>query len=137
MPAIDVDRDRIIQVLINLLSNAIKYNPDGGRIHLAVKQAKGRLEFAVADNGYGVPPWAKEDIFKKFFQADSIMSHKVGGTGLGLTISRGIAESHNGTITCESPVPDWHFPELALGGDRKGSIFTLSLPLSNAAHTIS
>lgn len=127
------DKDRIIQVLINLLSNSIKYNPAGGQIHVAVEQSGDYLTFAVTDNGYGVPPWAKEDIFKKFFQADSIMSHRVGGSGLGLTISKGIVESHNGVITCESPVPDGHGVGLTFGGDRKGSIFTLSLPVSHSA----
>lgn len=125
---INVDRDQIIQVLINLLSNSIKYNPSGGRIHVGVEQSGGYLKLFVADNGYGVPPWAKEDIFKKFFQADNIMSHKVGGSGLGLTISKGIVESHNGSIICKSPIPDRRFAGFTLGGDRQGSIFIISLP---------
>ncbi len=133
---INGDKDQIVQVLINLLSNAIKYNPAGGRIHVGVEQRGGYLQLFVADNGYGVPPWAKEDIFKKFFQADNIMSHKVGGSGLGLTISKGIVENHNGTITCKSPIPDRGFTGFTLGGDRKGSIFIISLPATNSAHLI-
>ncbi|OPY74327.1 MAG: putative sensor histidine kinase TcrY [Syntrophorhabdus sp. PtaU1.Bin050] len=83
---------------------------------------------SVIDNGYGIPSWAQEEIFKKFFQADSIMSQKVGGSGLGLTITKGIVENHGGTIQCESPVPPEDFPELPLGGERQGAAFTIFLP---------
>jgi len=133
LPAIDVDRDRILQVLINLLSNAIKYNPDGGRINLGVELSADHIRFIIADNGYGVPENAREDIFKKFFQADSLMSQKVGGTGLGLTISRGIAELHHGTIVCDSPLSPNLFPDWPLGGERHGSLFTISLPLKGSS----
>jgi two-component system, sensor histidine kinase len=129
LPQLSVDRDRIIQVMINLLSNAIKYNPDGGSILLGAELAGDVVRLTVADNGYGVPPWATQEIFKKFFQADSIMSHKVGGTGLGLTISKGIVELHNGTIECHSPLAAEQFPGLALGGERHGSLFVVTLPL--------
>ena len=60
------------------------------------------------------------------------MAQKVGGTGLGLTISKGIIEKHNGSITCESPVPETVFPHLPLGGERRGSIFVVSLPVSQS-----
>jgi two-component system, sensor histidine kinase len=131
LPHISIDKDRMIQVIVNLLSNSIKYSPDKGKILIKVEKENQGILISIADNGYGVPSWAKEEIFKKFFQADSIMSQKVGGTGLGLTITRGIVEKHGGTITCESPLPTGQFPDLPLDGDRKGAVFTISLPISS------
>lgn len=130
LPLLSVDRDRIIQVMINLLSNAIKYNPDGGSILLGGELAGDAVRLTVADNGYGVPSWATQEIFKKFFQAESIMSHKVGGTGLGLTITKGIVEMHGGTIQCHSPLAAEQFPCLSLGGERQGTLFVITLPLA-------
>lgn len=127
-PEIRVDRDRIVQVLINLLSNSIKYSPDGGKIVVRGEARDSEFVFVVADNGYGIPQWAHEKIFEKFFQADSIMSHKVGGSGLGLTISREIVHLHGGSIRCFSPPPNDLFPNLPLGGDRKGTVFEVHLP---------
>ena len=129
-PDIEVDRDRMIQVMINLLSNAIKYSPEQGKIIVKVRNTEKEVMIQVADNGYGVPQWAKEEIFKKFFQADSIMSQKVGGTGLGLTITRGIVEKLGGSVICDSPVQAEEFPELPVGGERKGSVFTIRLPIT-------
>ncbi len=126
-PDIRVDKDRMIQVMINLLSNSIKYTPDGGKIIISAERTGKETVFTVADNGYGVPEWAQEEIFKKFFQADSIMSQKVGGCGLGLTITKGFVEKHGGTIQCISPVPAGSFPDLSLGGERKGAIFVVNL----------
>ena len=123
------DKDRIIQVLVNLLSNSIKYSPDGGQILIDVVSSESELVFSVADNGYGIPAWAQEEVFKKFFQADSVMSQKVGGCGLGLTISKGIVEEHGGSIRCESPLSREQFPDLALGGERQGTVFVVRLPI--------
>jgi len=133
LPTINVDRDSIIQVLINLLSNAIKYNPDGGCINLGVELSAGQIRFQIADNGYGVPENAREDIFKKFFQADSLMSQKVGGTGLGLTICKGIVEMHHGMIVCDSPLPSGLFPDWPLGDERRGAVFTVTFPLKGSS----
>ena len=132
LPSPAVDRDRIIQVMINLVSNAIKYNPDGGSIIVGAERQGEVIRLTVADNGYGVPTWATQEIFKKFFQADSIMSHKVGGTGLGLTITKGIVEMHGGAIQCHSPLPAARFPRLSLGGERLGTMFVVTLPISAA-----
>jgi signal transduction histidine kinase len=128
LPHPQVDRDRIIQVVINLLSNAIKYTPDGGRILISAASRDDELLLRVADNGYGIPIWARKEVFKKFFQADSIMSQRVGGSGLGLTISQGIVEEHGGYIECDSPLLSEGFPELNLGGERLGTVFTVHLP---------
>lgn len=128
---IKADRDRMAQVMINLLSNAIKYSPDNGTIVIKAENDHKEVVIFVADNGYGVPSRAKEDIFKKFFQADSIMSQKVGGSGLGLTITRGIVQKHGGSITCESPIPEGRFTAIPLGGERRGAVFIVRLPKSS------
>jgi hypothetical protein len=130
IPDVAVDQDRLIQVMINLLSNSIKYSPDGGKILINAQVQGKEIILSVADNGYGVPLWAQEKIFSKFFQADSIMSQKVGGSGLGLTISQGLVEEHGGRITCESPLPPEQFPDLDLGGERLGTRFNVHLPIS-------
>ena len=129
---ITADKDRMIQVIVNVLSNAIKYTSEGGKIILNAKRNDKEVLISVADNGYGVPALAKEKIFNKFFQADSIMSQTVGGTGLGLTITKGILEKHGGSISCESPVPEEEFPDLPLGNERKGAVFTIRLPATRS-----
>ena len=126
---IDMDRDKMIQVLINLLSNSIKYTPDGGKIIIEAEKNEQEVVLYIADNGYGVPSWANEKIFEKFFQADSIITEKVGGSGLGLTISKSILEEHEGTISCKSPIPEGRFSEFPLGGKRQGTIFIITLPI--------
>jgi len=124
-----VDEKRVVQVVINLLSNSIKYTPKGGKVILSAEKAGQEIIFSIADNGYGIPLWAHEKIFEKFFQADSIMSQEVGGSGLGLTISKGIVEEHGGTIHFESPIQQKLFPDLPLGGERKGTLFVVHLPI--------
>ncbi len=130
LPDIYVDGKRITQVIINLLSNAIKYTPQNGKILIRAEKNEQEIIFSVADNGYGIPAWAHKKIFDKFFQADSIMSQKVGGTGLGLTISKGIVEEHGGSIYFESPIPDGRYSDLPLGQDRQGTVFTVHLPIN-------
>jgi len=132
IPMVRGDRDRLVQVFVNLLSNSIKYTPEQGRIMVRAQLEDGKVVLMVADNGYGIPAWAQEKIFERFFQADQIMSQKVGGSGLGLTISKWIVEQHEGSITCESPISKGRFPNLPLGGERKGTVFLVELPLSPA-----
>ena len=129
IPHISMDRDKMIQVIINLLSNSIKYTPDGGKIAIGTEKNEQEVVLYVADNGYGVPSWAKEKIFEKFFQADSIITQRVGGSGLGLTISKRIIEEHLGTISCNSPIEEGRFSEFPLGGERQGTIFIITLPI--------
>lgn len=129
LPSIRVDRDRLVQAVINVLSNAIKYTPDGGKIAIDAHMEGASVIVSIADNGYGIPEWAQEDVFNKFFQADRIMSQKVGGSGLGLTITRGIVEEHGGTIWCESPLPEGMFDDLPVDEKRKGTVFVTRIPL--------
>lgn len=129
LPQIEADEKRITQVVVNLLGNAIKYTPDRGKLRVFAERTPEGIAFTVADNGYGIPEWAHQKVFEKFFQADSIMSQKVGGSGLGLTISRGIVEEHGGTIGFVSPIPAGRFNDFPLDDERKGSIFTVRLPI--------
>ncbi len=125
-----VDSHRIVQVLVNLLGNSIKYSPDYGHIIVEGKATRNSFLIQVIDNGYGVPEWAQKKIFDKFFQADIIMSQKVGGSGLGLNISKLIVEDHGGLIECVSPVDQKKYPDLPLDNERKGAIINISLPLA-------
>ena len=114
------DAHRIRQIVLNLLSNAIKFTPEG-RVWMRVKQALAAdgaplLHVAVEDSGIGIPSDQLPLLFSSFTQADSSTTRKFGGTGLGLSISRQLAGLMNGQITVVSE-------------ERKGSTFTLELPL--------
>jgi signal transduction histidine kinase len=115
------DQKRIDQVLHNLLTNAIKFVSERtGRIEIYVeKNQDGQIVFAVKDNGTGIPKEKQQHLFKKFYQADTSMSRNAGGTGLGLTISKGIVEAHGGKIWFESQ-------------EGAGSTFYFTLPESAA-----
>lgn len=92
------ERDRIAQVIANLLSNAIKYSPDGGTVRVCVRTAGSSVRVEVTDSGIGIPPDQQRRIFEKFFRVDSTDTRRIGGTGLGLALSRDIVEAHGGTI---------------------------------------
>ena len=112
---INIEREKITQVLINLLGNAIKFTEEGF-IQLAVSTENGNLQFEVSDTGIGVSKENLDIIFEEFRQADGTTTRKFGGTGLGLAICKRIANLLKGTISVKSE----------LG---KGSTFTFSVPL--------
>jgi signal transduction histidine kinase len=89
-------------VLVNLVENAVKYSPNGGRVELALVQVDGRVRFSVTDRGLGIPASEQERIFEKFFRLDPNLSRGVGGTGLGLYISRELVRRMGGRIRVES-----------------------------------
>jgi two-component system sensor histidine kinase VicK len=99
---IDMDRDRIEQVLLNILSNAIKYTKDRGRIDVDVIRGNGEVKIVVMDNGVGIPEKELPRVFERFFRVDKARSSRMGGTGLGLSISKQIIEEHKGSIDIES-----------------------------------
>ncbi len=96
------ERDRIMQVLANLLSNAIKYSPGGGRVTVSAKPAGRRVRVAVMDEGLGIPAAQQSQIFSKFFRVDSSETSEIGGTGLGLALTKEIVERHGGRIGFDS-----------------------------------
>jgi PAS domain S-box-containing protein len=117
VPPVAGDSDKIRQVLTNLVENAVKYSPDGGRVTVKVTLAGPRMRFTVRDEGLGVPPAEHRRIFEKFYRLDPDMTRGVGGTGLGLYISRELLERMGGRIWVES-------------GGARGSTFVAELPLA-------
>lgn len=91
------DRDRLAQVLANLLSNAIKYSPSGGLVEVSARRQDGVVHVDVRDEGIGIPDSEQSRVFTKFFRGDAGASG-IGGTGLGLALSREIVEAHRGRI---------------------------------------
>ncbi len=100
---VQVDEQRLLQILANLLSNAAKFSPHGGRVEVVVKQREGWARVEVIDRGEGVDPAFRSRIFQKFSQADSSDTRSKGGTGLGLVISRELVQHMHGTIDFHSP----------------------------------
>ena len=99
---VQADADGLRQVLVNLVENAVKYSPGGGRVELEIALQDGHARFAVRDRGLGIPPSEHERIFEKFFRIDPNLSRGVGGTGLGLYISREIVRRMGGRLRVES-----------------------------------
>lgn len=112
---VSADRDRLNQVLANLLSNAIKYTPEGGKIHVSVKDTEEKGVLTIEDNGIGIPENDLPFIFERFYRTDKSRNRSTGGAGIGLTIAKAIVTAHGGTITAESS-----------GG--QGTRFTVVLP---------
>jgi PAS domain S-box-containing protein len=96
------DEDKLRQVLVNLLDNAIKYSPDGGDVVVELEGGNGRVRLAVRDRGLGIPPGEQERIFEKFYRLDPALTRGVGGSGLGLFISRELVSRMGGSLTVRS-----------------------------------
>jgi two-component system sensor histidine kinase SenX3 len=107
-------------VLVNLVDNAIKYSPDGGRVELRLEAPVGAVRIVVADEGLGIAPDDQERIFEKFYRVDPQMKRGIGGSGLGLYLSRQIVERMGGTLTVASE-------------RGAGSAFTIELPREPAS----
>jgi len=115
LPEIEVDGERLRQVVVNLLSNAIKFSDPGGKVTARVKTRNKELLFQVKDRGIGINKKAMSHLFERFYRAEDKLAR--GGTGLGLFISKQIIEAHGGQIWAESKVGE-------------GSTFTFTLPLN-------
>lgn len=99
---VNVDDNRMLQVMTNLMSNAAKYEPKGGTVELSARVHEDSVRISIVDHGPGIPEKFKSRMFEKFSQAETGDTRKVGGTGLGLVISKAIVESHKGTLGFES-----------------------------------
>ena len=119
LPPILGDPDKVRQVLTNFVDNAIKYSPDGGVVELRIERRDHSVRFIVVDSGLGVPLSEQRRIFDKFYRVDPNLTRGVGGTGLGLYISRELVRRMNGTISVESREGD-------------GSSFSFELPVATA-----
>lgn len=115
LPVTKGDRERLGQVITNLLDNAIKFTPEKGRITVETRKEGYSLIISVSDTGIGISEKQVDRIFTKFFQVDNRVARKYSGTGLGLTICKGIINAHGGNITVESTL-------------KKGSTFDIILP---------
>ena len=96
------DPDRTVQILTNLLSNAVKFTHRGGEVTVECAAENGEIRFQVSDNGAGIPPDELEAVFESFHQVDGSTTRRHGGTGLGLTISRRLAEMMGGSLALHS-----------------------------------
>jgi two-component system phosphate regulon sensor histidine kinase PhoR len=115
LPKVEVDSQRLEQVLVNLIHNAVKFTPKGGEVTLMAESTPGAVRFAVLDTGIGIPAEEMPRVFERFYRVDK--SRTGSGTGLGLSIARHIVEAHGGKIWAES-----------LEG--QGSTFFFSIPIS-------
>jgi two-component system sensor histidine kinase VicK len=100
--SIEMDRDRMEQVVLNVLSNAIKYTDEKGRIDVDIIPNENCVQIVISDNGIGIPEKAQARVFERFFRVDKARSRQMGGSGLGLAISRQIVDAHGGEIEIES-----------------------------------
>ena len=115
LPPVRADRDQLIQVLVNLVMNSLHAMPEGGRLRLSLAREGSQVCLGVSDTGHGMPEEIRSKIFDPFFTTKDFGK----GTGLGLTVVKGIIEEHGGTIAVESVVD-------------KGTTFWIRLPLNKA-----
>ncbi len=116
LPEVHSDSLLLREVCANIISNAIKYTPELGTVHVSLEQRPSSLLLTVKDTGYGIPETAHKHIFTKFFRAPNITVSDVSGTGLGLYLTKAIAENLGGEIWFEST-------------EQAGSTFYFSIPL--------
>lgn len=112
---VEVDTDKIMQVIDNIMNNAIKYSPDGGKITVHLLETHNNVVLSISDEGLGIPKKDLEKVFERFYRVDKARARKQGGTGLGLAISKEVIKAHKGSIWVDSI-------------EGKGSTFSFSLP---------
>ena len=117
---IEIDTDKMTQVIDNILNNAIKYSPDGGKITVSMKTTDDQMILSISDQGLGIPKEDLPKIFDRFYRVDKARSRAQGGTGLGLAIAKEIIKQHKGFIWAKSEYG-------------KGSTFTIVLPYDKDA----
>lgn len=117
---IEIDTDKMTQVIDNILNNAIKYSPDGGKITVTMKTTDDQMILSISDQGLGIPKQDLPLIFDRFYRVDRARSRAQGGTGLGLSIAKEIIKQHKGFIWAKSEYG-------------KGSTFTIVLPYDKDA----
>jgi signal transduction histidine kinase len=117
LPRVDVDRQRVGQVLRNLLANALRYTPDRGRIWLDAQTDPERASVVVRvrDTGPGIPPEHLDNVFERFYRVDASRTRGTGGSGIGLTIVKQLVEAHGGRVEARS-------------SPGQGATFSFSLP---------
>ncbi|MCM3736306.1 cell wall metabolism sensor histidine kinase WalK [Bacillus cytotoxicus] len=99
---IEIDEDKITQVLYNIISNALKYSPEGGTITYRLREREDMLEISISDQGMGISKESVDKIFERFYRVDKARTRKLGGTGLGLAIAKEMIQAHGGSIWAKS-----------------------------------
>lgn len=112
---VEIDTDKMAQVIDNIMNNAIKYSPNGGVITVNLSHQQDRIILSIADQGLGIPHEDLNKIFDRFYRVDKARSRAQGGTGLGLAIAKEIVNKHRGQLWAESK-------------EGQGSTFYLALP---------
>ena len=115
---LEIDSDRITQVIVNLVGNALRHTTNSGLVEISGEEKDQSFVLTVSDNGPGIPKEALPFIFNRFYKQDPSRSRSEGGTGLGLSIAKGFVEAHGGSIAVESEI-------------NKGTTFTVILPKMN------
>lgn len=115
---INIDVDRIKQVLTNILGNALKFTPKGGLVELSGEIRKDDIQISIKDSGIGISNEHLPYVFTRFYRVDKSRSRKSGGSGIGLTIAKQLVEAHGGEIWAES------------SGENKGTIISFTLPMN-------
>jgi two-component system sensor histidine kinase VicK len=113
---IEMDTDKMTQVIDNIVGNALKYSPKGGEIDIRLTVQENSLTITVSDEGMGIPQADLSKIFKRFYRVDEARNSQTGGTGLGLAIVKDIIKLHGGTVEATSE------------GVGLGTTFTITLP---------
>ena len=116
LPAIRADQERLGQLVSNLVSNAIKFTPDGGHVVVRARAEEDVIAIEVEDDGIGIPEAELGRVFQRFFRSSTATQQAIPGTGLGLVISKAIAEAHGGTMSLRSE-------------EGRGTCFRVELPL--------
>ncbi|MFD2443667.1 cell wall metabolism sensor histidine kinase WalK [Bacillus sp. CGMCC 1.16607] len=112
---VEIDEDKMTQVLDNIISNALKYSPEGGQVTFSIEEQERFIIVSISDEGMGIPEDNIEQIFERFYRVDKARTRKLGGTGLGLAIAREMVNAHGGDI--------W-----AMSEEGKGTVISFSLP---------
>jgi two-component system sensor histidine kinase VicK len=99
---VQIDADKLTQVLDNIISNALKYSPQGGQVTFKLEERSNAIEVSIRDQGMGIPKKNVERIFERFYRVDRARSRKMGGTGLGLAIAKEMITAHGGSIWATS-----------------------------------
>jgi PAS domain S-box-containing protein len=117
LPMVAADEQQLRQVLVNLIENAVKYSPDGGPVTVRLSKQPRHVQWAVSDQGLGIPPSERRRVFEKFYRLDPNMTRGIGGTGLGLYICSELIRRLDGRIWVDS-------------NDVKGSTFFVEVPIA-------
>src|SRR5699024_9134501 len=112
-----LDKDKMTQVLDNIISNAIKYSPEGGKITFSLQQKNRQLLVSIKDEGIGIPAEMRDKIFERFYRADKARTRQLGGSGLGVAMSKEIVDAHYGEVSVEKTLED------------EGTTISFTLPL--------